>query len=153
MVESSNEDFAKRMMLLARPADEFRPSATYDADGDCIEFLVKPDPFRAERVDDLVTVYYSQDSGEIIGSLIKGVRRFFQKVVPNLPGLRLVIKDGRVRMEHIFLTQLLLSQGAPTDLATLTYEKLIDVAERADVEAQLLSSHAGEDPLLCGSSG
>jgi hypothetical protein len=44
----------------------------YDPDGACIEFLAKPEPFYAERIDDLVTVYYSQDTHEVIGSLLKG---------------------------------------------------------------------------------
>jgi len=46
----------KSMMLLARPAEQFEPTATYDRDGDCIEFLAKPDSSYAERVDDLETV-------------------------------------------------------------------------------------------------
>jgi hypothetical protein len=73
MTVTSNDEFAKRMMLLARPAEQVEPTATYDPDGDCIEFLAKPDPFYAERVDDLLTVYYSQETGEVIGSLFKGV--------------------------------------------------------------------------------
>ena len=32
------------MMLLAEPAEPFRPTATYDRDGDCIEFLISPIP-------------------------------------------------------------------------------------------------------------
>ncbi len=43
-------------MLLARPAEQFEPKATYDRGGECIEFLAKPDSFYAERVDDFVTV-------------------------------------------------------------------------------------------------
>ena len=66
---------------LGKPAQQFRPTATYDPDGDCIEFLAKPDPFYAERVDDLVTVYYSQETNEVIGSLIKGVSRFCQEIL------------------------------------------------------------------------
>jgi len=50
MTVTSNADFAKRMMLLARPAEQFGPTATYDPDGDCIEFLAKPEPFYGERV-------------------------------------------------------------------------------------------------------
>ena len=42
MSAMSNSDFAKRMMLLARPAEQFEPTALYDPDGDCIEFLAKP---------------------------------------------------------------------------------------------------------------
>ena len=75
MTVMSNSDFAKRMMLLARAAEEFEPTATYDPDGDCIESLAKPDPFYAERVDDLVTVYYSQETNEMIGYLITGVTK------------------------------------------------------------------------------
>ena len=75
MTVTSNSDFAKRMLLLARPAAEFKPTATYDPDGDCIEFLAKSDPFSAERIDDLVTVYYSQETDEVIGSMTKGAFR------------------------------------------------------------------------------
>ena len=63
------------MRLLAQPAEDFKPTAVYDPDGDCIEFIAKPDPFYAERVDDLLTVYYSQESGEEVGSLIEGALR------------------------------------------------------------------------------
>ncbi len=73
MTVTSNAEFAKRMMLLAKPAEQFNPTAIYDPDGDCIEFLAKPDPFYAERVDEFVTVYYSQETGEVTGSLLKGV--------------------------------------------------------------------------------
>ena len=37
--------------LLAEPKRAFLPFALYDADGDCIEFLAKPNPFYGERVD------------------------------------------------------------------------------------------------------
>ncbi len=75
MTVTSNEEFAKRMMLLTEPAEPFRPTATYDPDGDCIEFLVSPDPFYAERVDDVLTVYYSQETGQVIGSFIASCGR------------------------------------------------------------------------------
>src|SRR5205809_8058154 len=101
-----NPEFAKRMMLLARPAEQYRPTATYDPDGDCIEFLAKPDPFYAERVDDLVTVYYSQETNEVIGSLIKGVGSFCDKILQTMPGFGIEIRDGRGRLVHIFRARL-----------------------------------------------
>lgn len=73
MSPMSNNEFAERMMLLAKPAEQFEPTAIYDPDGDCIEFLAKLDSFYAERVDDLATVYYNQEMQEVIGSLVKGV--------------------------------------------------------------------------------
>lgn len=137
MSAMSSSDFAKRMMLLARPAEQFEPTATYDPDGDCIEFLAKPDPFYAERVDDLVTVYYSQATNEVIGSLIKGVRGFCEKIDQTMPGFKIEIRDGRVRLVHIFRARLWSSKTDPKALATLTYEKLIQVAEETDVEAEM----------------
>jgi hypothetical protein len=137
MTAISDSDFAKRMMLLARPAEQFVPTATYDRDGDCIEFLAKPDPFYAERVDDLVTVYYSQETNEVIGSLIKGVQSFCEKILKTMPGFQIEIRDGRVRLVHIFRARLWTSMTSPGDLATLTYEKLIQVAEDSDVEAEM----------------
>ena len=128
MTITPNEEFAKRMKLLARPSGHFEPTATYDADGDCIEFLANPDPFYAERIDDLVTVYYSQETGELVGSLIKGVSAFCEEMARRLPGFRIEIHDGPIRLVHIFRARLWSSAGDPQDLATLTYRKLIDVA-------------------------
>ena len=140
MTAMSNEQFAKRMMLLAKPAERFRPTATYDPDGDCIEFLVSPDSFYAERVDDLVTVYYSQETGEVIGSLIKGVSKFCKGLLERMPGFRIEIRDGRVSLEHIFRASLWFSHFGPEDLPTLTYQKLIDMAEESQVEAEMCLS-------------
>src|SRR5437660_8633425 len=130
----SNADFAKRMLLLARPAERYRPTATFDPDGDCIEFLAKPDPFYAERIDDLVTVYYSQETGEIIGSLIKGVSRFLSEFSKTNPGFKIVIEDGPVRLEHIFLARLWSSTQDRQAIKTLAYQKLIEVAGETEVQ-------------------
>lgn len=136
MTVSANSEFAKRMMLLAKPAEHFRPTATYDRDGDCIEFLAKPDPFYAERVDELVTVYYSQETDEVIGSLIKGVAKFCNELLERMPGFKIEIQDGRVKLEHIFRARLWSSPHEPQTMPTLTYQKLIDVAEESDVETE-----------------
>jgi len=136
---TSNTDFAKRMMLLAKPAEEFRPTTTYDADGDCIEFLAKPDPFYGERVDDLVTVYYSQETGEVVGSLLKGVSGFCKSILERMPGFKIEINDGRVKLEHIFLARLWFAERDPQELVTLTYRKLIEVAEKAEAKVELCS--------------
>jgi hypothetical protein len=137
MTVTSNEEFAKRMVLLARPAEQFEPTATYDPDGDCIEFLAKPDPFYAERVDDLLTVYYSQDTGEVIGSLLKGVSRFCKQMLEKMPGFQVEVHDGRVRLVHIFRARLWSSKLNPQDMPALVYQKLIEVADDAEVDAEL----------------
>lgn len=134
MTSTSSADFAKRMMLLAQPVEAFQPAAVYDPDGDCIEFLAKPDPFYGERVDDLVTVYYSQETGEVIGSLLKGVSRFCKEMLEKMPGFKIEIHAGRVKLVHIFRVRLWSSERDPQGLTTLTYRKLIQVAEKADLE-------------------
>ena len=136
MTVTSNAEFAKRMLLLARSGEQFRPTATYDPDGDCIEFLAKPDPFFAERVDDLLTVYFSQETGEVIGSLLKGVSSFCRRMLERMPGFRIEIHDGRVRLVHLFLAKLWFSATDPQDLVTMTYRKLIHVAEEAEAEVE-----------------
>ena len=140
MTVTSNEEFAKRMMLMAQPAERFRPTATYDPDGDCIEFLASPDPFYAERLDDLVTVYYSQESKEVIGSLIKSVSKFCGQLLEEMPGFKIEIHDGRIKLVHIFRARLWSSQQDPQALLTLVYKKLIAIAEETDVEAEFCSA-------------
>jgi len=131
----SNADFAAQVMALAHPEEPFKATAIYDPDGDCIEFLAKPDSFYAERVDDFVTVYYSQDTKEVIGSLIKGVSRFCSKVLKQMPGFQIEIIDGRVKLVHLFRAKLWSSKQEPDAVQTVTYRKLIEVAEEAKVEA------------------
>lgn len=139
MTIMSNDEFAKRMMLMAQPSSEFRPAAYYDPDGDCIEFLAKPDPFYEERVDELVTVYYSQKTGEVVGSLIKGVSKLTKCLAETLPGFMIAIEDGRIRLEHLFLARMWLQKAESHAINVLTYKKLAEIAERTsvDVSAEL----------------
>ena len=137
MTKTSSEEFAKRMMLLGKPAEQFRPTAYYDPDGDCIEFLAKPDPFYAERVDDLLTVYYSQETGEVIGSLLKGVSRFCRQMLEKMPGFGIEIDDGRIQLVHIFRARLWSSHLGPQEVPALVYKKLIEVADESEVEAEM----------------
>src|SRR5262249_26393657 len=131
---TSNEEFAKQMILLAKPAERFEPNAYYDSDGDCIEFVTKPDSFYAERVDDLVTVYYSHETGELMGSLIKGVSKFCKEMLQKNPGLQIEIEDRGVRLVHIFRAKLWSSDPSGDNrIAGLIYKKLIEVAEESDL--------------------
>jgi hypothetical protein len=46
-------------------------------------------------------------------------------------------RDGRVRLVHVFRARLWTSTTGPKDLATPTYETLIQVAEDSEVEAEM----------------
>lgn len=139
MTAMSNEGFVRAVLAMGA-ADPFKPTAYYDADGDCIEFLASPDPFYAERIDDLVTVYYSQDTHEIVGSLIKGVSHFYKSVLEKFPGFLIELHDGRVQLKHLFRARLWAGTPDPADVRVIAYRKLIEVAERAEAEADLCVS-------------
>jgi hypothetical protein len=124
------------MLALARSAPPFAPSATYDPDGDCIEFIAKPDSFYAERIDDLVTVYYSQQSREIVGSLIKSMSRFNRDVLQKVPGFRIEIDDGKVRLVQLFRAKLWTSGFDPENVVSITYRKLLKVAEDSNLDIE-----------------
>lgn len=132
MTAMPKSDFAAQLLKMAQDAPAFQPTATYDPDGDCIEFIAKPDPFYGERVDDLVTVYYSQDTHEVIGSLIKGVHAFLVKH----PGLKIDIQDGRVRLVHLFRAKFWSKQD-PQQIESRTYKRLIEVAGESDAKAEV----------------
>jgi hypothetical protein len=129
-----SQSFADRVLELSDPMKPFKPEAYYDADGDCIEFIISGDDFYAERIDELVTVYYSRDSNQIIGTLIKGVTAFLKAVEQKLPGLCVEVKDGPVRLEHLFLAKKWTTGDRVT---TIKYEKLIEIAEQHDAKAVL----------------
>ena len=96
----------------------------------------RPEPFYAERVDDLLTVYYSQETHELIGSLLNGAARFYCDLLKRLPGFRIEVIDGDMRLEHIFQAKLWSVEHDPADLASITYRKLIRVAQEADVRLE-----------------
>lgn len=112
------------------------PQVYYDADGDCLEFIIAGDNYKGERLDELVTVYRSLETNEIVGSLIKGLRAKLRRMVEsNIPGFVVEIQDGPVKLSHLFRALIWSSQ--PRDIKKLvTYRHLISVAEEADVEAE-----------------
>jgi hypothetical protein len=119
--------------LLSQPARPFSPFAEYDADGDCIEFFAKPDPYYAKRIDALLTVYRSQKTQEIVGSLIKGVSHVCREILEKHPNFRVEIQDGKIRLVHIFRAKL---WSLPRDEKALVevYQFLTDEAERSMTE-------------------
>lgn len=110
------------------------PSWRYDPEGDCAEFLFLGDDFYAERVDSFVTVYYSRRTKQLIGSLIKGLRRHISK---EAPGLRIEIQDGKIKLTHILRSKLWSSDLEPKSEKAIIYQKLIQKAEETEAEAAL----------------
>jgi hypothetical protein len=53
----------------------FTPTPHYFPDGDFVSLYVSNERCYADRIDDLLTVYYSDTTGKIVGCKIKGVRQ------------------------------------------------------------------------------
>ncbi|MCL2648951.1 MAG: hypothetical protein FWD61_18455 [Phycisphaerales bacterium] len=144
MTAMTNQQFEEYVMKLAESAPPFEPFAYYNTDGDCIEFFAKSDMYYGERIDDLITVYYSQETNEIVGSLIKGIKRLCRKLSEKMPAFQIEIQDGPVKLVHLlYFAKLLASpDNQPENVPTLTYRKqvydrLIEAAARTDAKAEL----------------
>jgi hypothetical protein len=136
-----NDDFAKKVLAMVPETSPTGPSIFYNEDGDCIEFIFGDESFRAERIDGLVTVYYGRESGEIVGSLIKGVRRFVREFSRESPGFVIEVEDGPVKLWHL-ITAGMWKQGDPVRLTA--YKKIRDAAERLGVSFEM-------PEIACGS--
>jgi hypothetical protein len=137
MTAMSNKEFAEAVMGLGQPQEEFKASVTYIPEGDCLECVFAPDDYYGERIDGLVTVYYSRETGQIVGSLVKGFDAFCRRILKDFPSVMIVIQDGTVKLEHMFLAYIL-GMGARYDTSlALTYQKLIEKAEESELRAPL----------------
>jgi hypothetical protein len=132
-----SKEFEQLVLSKVPSGETFQPLVTYDADGDCIEFLTSDQSFYAEQVDPLVTVYYDRETGEVIGSLIKGISRFLREVLERAPGFKIEIQDGRIKLEHLLTARLWSAAADPKGTWVLTYQKLRAVAERSHAEAEV----------------
>jgi hypothetical protein len=129
--------------LLAQPQSKFSPFAEYDPDGDTIEFFMKPDPYFAERIDGMLTVYPSQESKEIVGSQIKRVSAVCAEILGKFPGFRVEVHDGKVPLVHIFRVGLWSLRGERADVVHI-YKFLAEKAAEygAEVEDGLFAKGA-----------
>ena len=121
--------------LLAEPKREFSPFAEYDADGDCIEFFTKPDPYFAERVDGLLTVYRSQENKEIIGAQIKRVTALCADILGKFPGVRVDVHEGKFPLVHIFRVGVWSLRDERDDVVHI-YQLLTEKAEELGAEVE-----------------
>ncbi len=136
MKTMDNSQFAEAVLKMVDFDDEFTPIATYIREGDCIEFIMAQDDYYAQRLDGLVTIYYSRETGNIVGSLIKGVKAICKKIMTNNPGFRITIEGKSVKLEYLFLA-MLWSDPNITSIAHRTYKELIDAAEQGETSVDL----------------
>ena len=128
-----NDAFAESLLARVPASEPQLPFVEVDAAGDCIEVLLSSDSYYAERLDSRVTVYMSRDSGDLVGALVKGVR----KIVECMPGLRIEITDGPVQLEYVFTASLWSHGHTAPPVVVHTYKKLRQMAEAANLSVDI----------------
>jgi len=139
MTAMSRADFAAAVLDRSEGAPSFEPGAYYDPDGDCIEFFAKTGGFYAERIDELLTVYRSRESGEIIGSLVKGISRLFRQMNRHMPGFVVEVHDGEVELQHVLRARLW-TATEHDQVVVRTYKKILSVAGEAGLKTNIPST-------------
>jgi hypothetical protein len=132
-----NDAFTQNLLARVKPKPWSRPRVFPNHDGDCIEVLLSNENYRAERLDSLVTVYVNRENGELVGALIKGVRSFIRKMVERVPGFKIEIVNGKVKLEYLFTAGLWSHNDSANVTLVHTYKKLREMA--SDLEVQLES--------------
>jgi hypothetical protein len=87
--------------LQNRKANGFSAVPHYFRDGDYITLFLTNERCYAKRVDDLLTVYYSDKNGELVGCKVKGVCDLLQSLRQNF---KVTIEDGNICLGLLFLT-------------------------------------------------
>jgi hypothetical protein len=77
----------------------FNARPHYFQDGDFVSYYFREDPAFEERIDELLTIYFSMDTGEMVGCKIKGVRRILQE----LGNFSVTIEGGNVTLGLLFV--------------------------------------------------
>ncbi len=64
--------------LQEHPCKEFRPVPFYSEMGDFVTYYARGERCYERRIDDLLTVYLSMETKELVGCKIKGVKHLLQ---------------------------------------------------------------------------
>lgn len=83
----------------------FESRPVYSRDGDFITLFLKDDDYYAERVDELLTVFHSTQTDELVGCKIKGV----QLLLETLGRFGVSVEDGEVQINFLFVAGALIS--------------------------------------------
>jgi hypothetical protein len=92
--------------LAGKEARNFRPHPQYSRDGDFLTFFFRDDDAIAKRVDELLTVYVSAETDELVGAKIKGV----QRILSTLGDFGVTIKDAKLTLGMLFLAGMAVSR-------------------------------------------
>jgi hypothetical protein len=111
----------------------FRPLPHYFAQGDFVTYYFRNDPSYAERVDDLLTVFLSFETKELVGCKIKGVKHILQ----TAGDFGVALDDGDVRLGIFFFVGAALARD---EAQRTRYEQIGQKAKEVTVNRKELEA-------------
>jgi len=108
------------------------PMAGYNEDGDCLEFHLTTESYYGCRLDGWVTVYIGEDTGELVGGMIKGVRR---SLLRRYPGIRIDLDGGKLTV-GVLLRAAAYSEASDDDKCR-TYRDIIEKTRDLETDINL----------------
>jgi len=92
--------------LAGKDVGQFMPRPHYSREGDFLTFFFRDDEAIAERIDELLTVYLSAQTRELVGAKIKGV----QRILSTLGSFGVTITDEDLTLGMLFLAGMAVSK-------------------------------------------
>lgn len=117
--------------LRGRKPRGFAAVPHYFPDGDFVSFYIANKRCFAERVDELLTVYRSFQTRELVGCKIKGVRRLLN----GGGSIQVVVYDRPILLDVLIIAA---KNEAPED-AKDVYEELASITRRAVLDPKELA--------------
>jgi len=92
--------------LASTKCENFAPKPMYSAQGDFLTFFFRDDDAYEKRVDDLLTIYLSESTNELVGCKIKGVR----DILRTLGDFGVTIREKGLMLSMLFLAGMAVSK-------------------------------------------
>jgi hypothetical protein len=89
----------ERYLIENAPSGEFSPCAHYDRDADALTVFISNEPEYAKRLNSRVTAYLSEETDELMGCRIKGVR----SVLEDIGSFDVALSHGRIKLKMLFV--------------------------------------------------
>ncbi len=119
--------------LATHQPQEFRAVPHYSAQGDFVSYYFRNDPCYAERVDDLLTVFLTFDTKELVGCKIKGVKH----ILRTAGNFGVFLDDADVRLGMFFFIGAALAKD---EAQRRRYEEIGQKAKEVTVDRKELEA-------------
>lgn len=126
-----HQEIIRQVGALGGVAKSFTPMSCYNADGDCIEFHLSNECFFARRLDGWFTVYIGEDSGEVVGGVIKGVKA---SLLRRFPGIKIDVDGNKVSVAVLLRAA---AYQSSDEIKQRAYKDIISKAEKNKLTTDL----------------